>query len=92
MEIFFCVGAGGSGAASGGAAGKGSKAGGKASNDFSVQYAKSSRSECVGCMEFIPKGDVRISKKDYTSEKALMFAQGTGLVSIREILYFRVFT
>lgn len=77
IEVVFRADAGSSGASSG----KGSKSGGKASNDFSVGYAKSGKSACGGCEEFIPKGDVRISKKDFTSERALMFAQSVGLVN-----------
>ena len=42
-------------------------------NDFKVEYAKSGKSKCKLCEEFIPKGDVRISKLDYTSETAIRF-------------------
>ncbi|XP_063237914.1 poly [ADP-ribose] polymerase [Bacillus rossius redtenbacheri] len=41
--------------------------------DFVLEYAKSSRSECRGCETKIAKGLVRISKKDYESESALMY-------------------
>lgn len=41
--------------------------------DFKVEYAKSSRSACIGCEEKIIKDEVRISKKDYESEKAMQF-------------------
>lgn len=56
------------------AKGKGKKRG-AASNafkDFTVEYAKSNRSVCVGCEAPIIKGAVRISKKDFESEKGVM--------------------
>jgi hypothetical protein len=63
------------------AAGKGASAK-KALKDFAIQYAKSGASTCQACEEKIPKGDVRISKKDYDSERALMYSKGNGLVSL----------
>lgn len=45
----------------------------KKNEDFAIQYAKSSRSECKGCGEKIIKGDIRISKKDYESDEARRF-------------------
>lgn len=47
---------------------KGGSGGG--SGDFRVEYAKSSRSTCIGCQEKIIKGETRISKKDYETEEA----------------------
>ncbi|KYN13833.1 PREDICTED: poly [ADP-ribose] polymerase [Trachymyrmex cornetzi] len=46
---------------------------GGASGDFRVEYAKSSRSTCIGCQEKIIKGETRIAKKDYESEDARKF-------------------
>lgn len=36
--------------------------------DFTVEYAKSSRARCRGCEEKINKDEVRISKKDFESD------------------------
>lgn len=52
----------------GGSAGAAATSG--AFKDYTVEYAKSSRSTCRGCEETIVKGEVRISKKDYDSEDA----------------------
>ncbi|XP_071441476.1 poly [ADP-ribose] polymerase [Hetaerina americana] len=41
--------------------------------DFCVEYAKSSRAVCIVCGEKLIKGEVRVSKKDYESEKAKRF-------------------
>uniref|UniRef100_A0A2Z5U1X2 Poly [ADP-ribose] polymerase n=1 Tax=Reticulitermes speratus TaxID=60591 RepID=A0A2Z5U1X2_9NEOP len=41
--------------------------------DFTIEYAKSSRSTCRGCEEKIMKDEVRISKKDFESENAKMY-------------------
>ncbi|PNF21175.1 Poly [ADP-ribose] polymerase [Cryptotermes secundus] len=41
--------------------------------DFTVEYAKSSRSTCRGCEEKIMKDEVRVSKKDFDSEGAKMY-------------------
>lgn len=41
--------------------------GGGASQDFSIEYAKSSRATCKGCEEKIVKDEIRISKKDFES-------------------------
>lgn len=38
-----------------------------------MEYAKSSRSTCIGCQEKIIKGETRISKKDYETEEARRF-------------------
>ncbi|XP_012538492.2 poly [ADP-ribose] polymerase [Monomorium pharaonis] len=43
---------------------------GSGGGDFRVEYAKSSRSTCIGCQEKIIKDEVRISKKDYESDEA----------------------
>ncbi|XP_034943487.1 poly [ADP-ribose] polymerase [Chelonus insularis] len=45
----------------------------EAFKDFKVEYAKSNRSQCVGCEAPIIKDNVRVSKKDYESEKAVKF-------------------
>ncbi|ESN96355.1 hypothetical protein HELRODRAFT_95414 [Helobdella robusta] len=54
-----------------------SSSGGKAEDifygDYKVEYAKSSRSTCRSCHCYIDKDELRVSKKDYTSEKALMY-------------------
>lgn len=42
-------------------------------NDFTVQYAKSNRAQCGGCPAKIAKGEIRVAKKDYESDKAKMF-------------------
>jgi len=52
---------------------KRTKGGSSGSGDFRVEYAKSSRSTCIGCQEKIIKGETRISKKDYESEEARRF-------------------
>ncbi|XP_043286683.1 poly [ADP-ribose] polymerase [Venturia canescens] len=54
--------------------GKGKKRGAtsNAYKDYTVEYAKSNRSTCVGCEAPIIKGSVRISKKDFESEKGVM--------------------
>ena len=49
--------------------GKGKK-GKKELVDYVIEYAKSSRSSCVGCSEKITKSEIRISKKIYDSEIA----------------------
>ncbi|XP_013395651.1 poly [ADP-ribose] polymerase 1 [Lingula anatina] len=41
--------------------------------DFCVEYAKSNRSKCRGCEEKIEKDAVRISMKEYESERAKMY-------------------
>ncbi|XP_071539623.1 poly [ADP-ribose] polymerase 1 [Panulirus ornatus] len=41
--------------------------------DFVVEYAKSGRAMCRGCEEKIKKDEVRISKKDYDSERSRMY-------------------
>lgn len=38
-----------------------------------MEYAKSSRSTCIGCQEKIIKGETRIAKKDYETEEARRF-------------------
>ncbi|XP_047097726.1 LOW QUALITY PROTEIN: poly [ADP-ribose] polymerase [Schistocerca piceifrons] len=42
-------------------------------NDFTVEYAKSSRATCRGCDTKIDKGEVRISKKDFESDAGKRF-------------------
>nr|KAG5690349.1 hypothetical protein BaRGS_001271 [Batillaria attramentaria] len=64
-------------ATSGGGAGGGD--GGESSSgpamypDFTAEYAKSNRSTCRGCNEKIDKDEVRLSKKDYESQRAKMY-------------------
>lgn len=41
--------------------------------DFSTEYAKSNRSTCRGCDSKIEKGVVRVSKKDYESQRSKMY-------------------
>ncbi|XP_037804095.1 poly [ADP-ribose] polymerase-like [Penaeus monodon] len=66
--------AGSGGGAPSDAGGKGGKKGkGKAkggANDFTAEYAKSGRAVCRGCDEKILKDQVRISKKEFDSERA----------------------
>jgi hypothetical protein len=47
--------------------------------DYVIAYAVSAKSTCQVCLDKIPKGDIRISKKDYESESAVMFSRGAGL-------------
>lgn len=56
--------------------GKGKKRDAPASGstkDFTLEYAKSSRAICRGCEIKIMKEEVRISKKDYTSEIGMKY-------------------
>ncbi|ODN00096.1 Poly [ADP-ribose] polymerase [Orchesella cincta] len=75
------IGSGGAAAAAGSSGkGKGSKkAAAESATDFLVAYAKSAKSACVACEEFIPKKAVRISKKDFTSERAMLYGGGNGM-------------
>lgn len=41
------------------------------SGEFFVEYAKSNASHCISCDGRIAKNEIRISQKDYTSERAL---------------------
>lgn len=41
--------------------------------DFGIEYAKSARSECVGCQDKIKKDDVRIKKIAYDTEVGMKF-------------------
>lgn len=73
-------------ASGGGAKGKGKK--GAAATDtsgfiaanYTVEYSKNARAGCKGCGEKIVKDEIRIAKKDYTSESAIRFGKGKGLV------------
>ncbi|XP_064601493.1 LOW QUALITY PROTEIN: poly [ADP-ribose] polymerase 1-like [Liolophura sinensis] len=59
---------------SGGGGGGGDDGAGAAQQgDFKAEYAKSSRSTCRGCEEKIDKDVVRVSKKDFSSERAKMY-------------------
>ncbi|XP_066587156.1 poly [ADP-ribose] polymerase [Prorops nasuta] len=51
--------------------GRGKKRGAKSSisNNFKLEYAKSSQSTCKGCLQKIIKSEVRISKKDFDSDE-----------------------
>ncbi|KAL8613750.1 hypothetical protein ACOMHN_029607 [Nucella lapillus] len=42
-------------------------------NDYCAEYAKSSRSTCRGCEQKILKDLVRVSKKDYESQRSKMY-------------------
>jgi len=57
--------------------GKGSKSskapGGKKLLDFCIQYAKSGRAACRGCLEKVLKDEIRISKKSYDGENAMKY-------------------
>jgi len=53
--------------------GKGEMVDGTLLQDFRVEYAKSGASTCRTCEEKIPKGEVRIAKKDYDDPKAKMY-------------------
>ena len=63
-------------------AGKGKKGGQAAAaavsngtdmKDFRTEYAKSGGSKCGACEDKIPKGHVRIGKKEYDSTRAKMY-------------------
>lgn len=41
--------------------------------DFTVEYAKSNQSTCRACNEKIGKGEARIAKKEYDSQRAKMY-------------------
>ncbi|XP_048732716.1 poly [ADP-ribose] polymerase 1-like [Ostrea edulis] len=57
----------------GGGNGGGDATDGSSAEDFNTEYAKSGKSKCKGCEDFIAKGEVRISKKDYDSQRAKMY-------------------
>lgn len=42
-------------------------------NDFKIEYASTSRSQCAGCFQMIPKGQIRIKKTVYDTDIALRF-------------------
>ncbi|OXA38911.1 Poly [ADP-ribose] polymerase 1 [Folsomia candida] len=46
------------------------------SGEFSVEYAKSNKSHCISCEGRIVKDEVRISQKDYTSQRAKRLPMG----------------
>ncbi|XP_053378443.1 poly [ADP-ribose] polymerase 1-like [Mercenaria mercenaria] len=50
--------------------GEGSTSTGK---DFNTEYAKSGKSTCRGCEDKIAKNEVRISRKDFESQRAKMY-------------------
>ncbi|GFS22250.1 poly [ADP-ribose] polymerase, partial [Elysia marginata] len=41
--------------------------------EYATEYAKSGKSMCRACGEYIPKDSVRISQKEYTSQRAIMY-------------------
>lgn len=43
------------------------------SEDFNTEYAKSGGSKCRGCEEKIKKDTLRLGKKDYESQQAIMY-------------------
>jgi hypothetical protein len=55
------------------AAGPGAVINGTFMKDFRTEYAKSGASGCGVCEEKIPKGKVRIGKKEYDSTRAKMY-------------------
>ncbi|KAH9512499.1 Poly [ADP-ribose] polymerase 1, partial [Bulinus truncatus] len=60
----------------GGGSGAASAASSATANDtdeFATEYAKSGRSQCRGCETFIPKDSLRISKKEFESQRAVMY-------------------
>ncbi|CAH1792738.1 unnamed protein product [Owenia fusiformis] len=63
------------GASAGGGGDAGGAATGPSGNykDYVAEYAKSGASTCRGCKEKIAKNEVRLSKKDYTSSRAVMY-------------------
>ncbi|KAK7474692.1 hypothetical protein BaRGS_00034057 [Batillaria attramentaria] len=63
------IGGGGAGGGDGGE----SSSGPAMYPDFTAEYAKSNRSTCRGCNEKIDKDEVRLSKKDYESQRAKMY-------------------
>ncbi|CAL1526877.1 unnamed protein product [Lymnaea stagnalis] len=42
-------------------------------DEFATEYAKSGRSQCRGCEQFISKDSLRISKKEFESQRAVMY-------------------
>ena len=41
--------------------------------DYKVEYATTGRSKCRKCVENIDRGDIRLSKRGYSPERAKMF-------------------
>ncbi|XP_008311175.1 poly [ADP-ribose] polymerase 1 isoform X2 [Cynoglossus semilaevis] len=73
---------------------KGGAKGEKTLNDFSVEYAKSNRSTCKGCLQKIEKDQIRISKKAVDPEKPQLglidrWYHTACFVSSREELVFK---
>ncbi|KAF6035109.1 PARP1 [Bugula neritina] len=58
---------------SGGSKGSSSAAGGADSGNFSAEYAKSGKSKCRGCEDYIAKGEARLAVKDFASQRAIMY-------------------
>nr|XP_045597735.1 poly [ADP-ribose] polymerase 1-like isoform X1 [Procambarus clarkii] len=52
---------------------KGKKAAAGGMLDFLTEYAKSGRAMCRGCETKISKGEIRISKKEFDSDRAKMY-------------------
>ncbi|BFZ12172.1 hypothetical protein BsWGS_15210 [Bradybaena similaris] len=51
----------------------GGEGGSAGKSDFSAEYAKSGQSKCRGCQTFIAKGSLRLSKKEYESQRAVLY-------------------
>ncbi|KAH3844594.1 poly [ADP-ribose] polymerase 1-like [Dreissena polymorpha] len=64
---------GGGGGASNSSGGDSVDASAFVSKDYATEYAKSGAAMCRGCEEKIAKGEVRISRKDYESQRAVMY-------------------
>ncbi|XP_040581358.1 poly [ADP-ribose] polymerase 1 [Lepeophtheirus salmonis] len=56
-----------------GTKGKGQSKNGTIGKDFRIEYSKSGGAKCNVCEEKIKKGLVRVSKKEYQSERALRY-------------------
>ncbi|NP_001191521.1 poly-(ADP-ribose) polymerase I [Aplysia californica] len=56
-----------------GKGGGGDDGGAASTEDFNTEYAKSGKSRCRGCEENIAKDSLRISKKEYESQRAKMY-------------------
>nr|UYS55296.1 poly-ADP-ribose polymerase I [Physella acuta] len=59
----------------GGGTGEEEEAGtsGNGGDEFATEYAKSGRSQCRGCESFIAKDSLRVSKKEFESQRAVMY-------------------
>uniref|UniRef100_A0A182YTW7 Poly [ADP-ribose] polymerase n=1 Tax=Biomphalaria glabrata TaxID=6526 RepID=A0A182YTW7_BIOGL len=64
---------GGGGAADKVAAGTSNSTSANDAEEFATEYAKSGRSQCRGCDSFIAKDSLRVSKKEFESQRAVMY-------------------